>query len=519
VRLLPSYYKPEFISPEFGFNRTFDSYEDVANELVKSCSTDLAFQNLANQDEDEDLNQYQLQYLPNDIAITYNDGINKFQMEGNNVNTDMAYKIWNSSRTYAENEVVSFGINTYISLQNGNINNTPATNPLFWRQVYVDIVQGWDATTAYREGQYVSYEDRLYIAIQNTIDQPNPTLNPDDWEEIITTEPNYYKYLITGYYDPNVQQVQGTGRVQWNPYTVFEATESVEYEGQFWVATKQNKGFVPFEVSTLPDAWNNTTFYEEGDLVFLGTSYRASRNNTNTPPSTFSDTWTIIQWQPSSALVTPIVGLNAISAEFDMMDEFEGIVQYPFPNGILGQPFNIRPRRLLNSILGFTWSGVFNPENLIDVDGVQTTPITKNNAQTELFNRVRPIPQYYKRYTTTGLGSTLTDTRKSPFFTAEGYCNLVYSSIISIYATTIAGTTLNTTTNTGLLAMASINAGNLGVSFFQEGMTAPLSLYGTDIYSLSFRLEDEFGEPYFFTNNAVLSFVLKIDYKKILPDR
>ena len=47
VRLLPSYYKQEFIdnATTYGFNRTFKKYSDLATELAKSCSADLAFNN------------------------------------------------------------------------------------------------------------------------------------------------------------------------------------------------------------------------------------------------------------------------------------------------------------------------------------------------------------------------------------------------------------------------------------------------------------------------------------------
>jgi hypothetical protein len=47
----------------------------------------------------------------------------------------------------------------------------------------------------------------------------------------------------------------------------------------------------------------------------------------------------------------PLIGLNAISSQVDMADNFTGYYQFPFPVGVPGQPFNPAPRRLLNSIL------------------------------------------------------------------------------------------------------------------------------------------------------------------------
>lgn len=518
VRLLPSYYKPEFISSEvFGFNKTFNSYTDLAIELQKSCTTDLAFVNLKEQVTSEDSNLYKLQYLPNDISLLYNESINKFQMNGNNANVEMAFKVWDATLTYALNEVVSFGSKTYISLQNPNINNDPREiDSLFWKQNYVDIVDEFDGTTPYRQGQYVSYQSELYIARQNTIGQSPPDVNPTDWDDSMPS--NFYKYLVTGFRDPIVAQVQANGRLLWNKDNLFEFGESVEYEGNFYRALKQNKSFEPFLVLTVPASWNNVIQYEKDDLVFFGTSFKASKRNINSAPSTFSDDWIEIMWEQSSQIDTPIIGLNSISSEFDMTDQFLGVSQYPFPNAIPGQPFVKNPKRLLNSILGFTWNGIMLPESLANIDSTITTAVSKDNSQTELFNRIRPIQQYFKRYTTLSLGGLQENIAKS-LFTAEGYANLVYTNIISIFASIVAGSSLNTTTNTGLLGVCAMNTGNLGISFFQQGTVAPLTIHNADIYSILLYFQDEVGDPYFFTNNANLSFTLKVDYKNILQDK
>lgn len=76
VRLLPSWYKPELNinSSSYGFNRTFQSYEDLASELAKSCSADPWY--------DSDPNR--CPFIPNDISLSYNSTQNKFVMTGNN---------------------------------------------------------------------------------------------------------------------------------------------------------------------------------------------------------------------------------------------------------------------------------------------------------------------------------------------------------------------------------------------------------------------------------------------------
>jgi hypothetical protein len=93
---------------------------------------------------------------------------------------------------------------------------------------------------------------------------------------------------------------------------------------------------------------------------------------------------------------------------------------------------------------------------------------------------------------------------------------LVYSSTLSVYASVVGGSTLDTQQNTNLLAMGTMNCGNLGISFFSPFISNPLLISGGDLYTITLELKDEFGEPYVLTNNAVASFVLKITYKKDL---
>jgi hypothetical protein len=79
VRLLPSYYKPEFIvdnsgNIKYGINRTFVDYEDLLTELNKACLHDLLDNSLT----------YGTNYthISGDITFYYNQTNNKFQMVG-----------------------------------------------------------------------------------------------------------------------------------------------------------------------------------------------------------------------------------------------------------------------------------------------------------------------------------------------------------------------------------------------------------------------------------------------------
>jgi hypothetical protein len=100
-----------------------------------------------------------------------------------------------------------------------------------------------------------------------------------------------------------------------------------------------------------------------------------------------------------------------------------------------------------------------------------------------------------------------------PTFTANGYCNLVYSSIVNVYATIAGAKTLDTQRNTNLIGTMTASAGNLGIAFAASFIDTPLDQYDSDIYSITFSFTDEYGEPYPFTNNAVVSMTFRMRYK------
>jgi hypothetical protein len=462
VRLLPSYYKQEFIdSPAlYGFNKTFNSYPELATALALSCSTDLGYYNV--NAYDPNLAGFDFRFLPNEISLPYNADINKFQMVGTNATTQFAYKQYSGATTYGLNDVVYQGTNTYKSLVAGNINHSPSSSPTFWVRIYVDIVAIYSGTTPYPVGRYVSYTNLLYKSILATTG--NLPTNVTYWTQIIDDASTInYRYLIAGFDDPNVALLQGTAYRTWNEWALYETAAIVLYDDVYYAAVYQNQGVAPPSA-----AWSVS----------------------GTPPL--------------------VVGLNACSAGCDMVEQRLGVFRAPFPEGIPGQPFNPKPKRLLNSILGFTWNGLMTPsflQTIVQGDYINFIPTTR----TALYNQVRPVPLYTTSISS-GLGSSASASSSTQTYTAEGYCNLVYSSIISIYASVVYGSSTDSKRNTSLLACGSMNCANLGVSFFAGFIDNPLLIEGNDLYDLSISLQDEYGEPYVLTNNAVASFTFKMSY-------
>jgi len=139
-----------------------------------------------------------------------------------------------------------------------------------------------------------------------------------------------------------------------------------------------------------------------------------------------------------------------------------------------------------------------------------------NTTLIQLYNRIRPVPQYISAITETndGLGATESvQATFNPTFTANGYANLVYSSIVAIYGSIAGARTLDTQRNTSLLGMTSMNADNLGVSFYGNYIESELIANGEDLYSISIQLFDEFNEPFVLTNNAVVTLTFKMTYE------
>jgi hypothetical protein len=600
VRLLPSYYKPEFIRDfeNFGYNQTFNGYTDLAAQLALATTQDLAQVNLT--DTTAGAPFYRIQYLNNDeVKLTFDSAINKFKFAGNNGlpiderSYDLVYEKYNAGTTYALDDYVNdtvyvqgWGYLVYKSLSAGNVGNPlpvyPDDETAFWIRDYnLEGVAPYSATTAYKTGQFVERLNVLYRAVTNTYASQPPSGN---WETNPDVSNDLYRYLATGPLDPDVAFMQGTSQRTWSPYALYEAGDNVVYKGITYTAFRQTLGNEPFPVPNPTDnTYSATRQYQVGDYVYLagtpGVYYvniLASKgvsptfgyfNNANwnfieydtsrpgLPPAprnqfyqvgdivtyvglyttipffkcikpfppaaslSSGDTvrygnneyWAATYWNTgTSATQVPYVGLAKISADLDMMDDLFGTIQYPFPEGIPPQPFNPNPKRLLNSILGFTWNGKFT---LSQFDQLYNEIIVTGSTTTvQLYNRLRPVPIYISF----ALSGPLTagSVNLDPTITANGYAKLVYTSVINIYASIAGGSTIDTIRNTNLIGTMAMNAGNLGIGFSAAYLNATLQTQDTDIYSISFSFTDEYGDPYPLTNNAVVTLTFRMGYKE-----
>jgi hypothetical protein len=433
---------------------------------------------------------------------------------------------WVSLGEYEAGNIVLYLGTQYYALDDVISDVPPATDTanwsaftgLAWKQMNIDIIEEWDADAYYSVGIIVSFDGILYRA-----NAENHNVNPvgaAEWDDGVNYA-NWYTYLITGYEDPNVKIAQGElTPLLWNATTLYKLGDTISYNGQVFISNFANVNNLP----VVAPVWSSLTTYQKGAYAYLNATRKAyvslQNNNLNKNPNTNPAFWTSVGWVdawdfPSFPANIPRKGgLFGLTQIFDMVEISANNDLYTnFPYGVGGQPFNPDPKRLLNSILGFTWNGNFNPTDFGNL-GQSTIEVLTSKKFPQLYNRLRPIPEYV---VSLGLGATndVSTSTISLTFTADSYANLVYSSIINIYANIVGASSVDTQSNASLLAITTMNCGNLGVAFWDNYIDNPLTKVNGDIYAVDINFTDEYGEPYYLSNNAVATLVFKVIYSAI----
>ena len=451
---------------------------------------------------------------------------------------------WIAGSTYPENSLVYRNNFIWICVV-PTTTNTPGSTAAWvaiGRTRWKDFnYQDADTPSVYFNGRYYSRNDTAFNNIQ-----PVPAWNTNTFyatNTFVSNNEAVYRCVI-----PNQANEPPSPTDTWDNSTLYEINDTVIENATEYRSNVINLNAPPTGLIE----WDDMASYLEYEIVIMigiGT-YRARRNvppgqpapNVNSGDgedwtflsnfTTPSVIWTIIStWEKIGVsnwdevvifndrpkgwnggyFYTEMSGLNGLSENCDFIDNTGGAnVKPDFPRGIPGQPFNIAPERLLNSILGFTWNGIFVPSTLSNLypDVIAGKFIT-------LYNRLRPVPNYDVEENEL-LGdppdppptATVTTT-----YTAEGYANLVYSSIVNIYTNIVGGSTLDTVRNTNLVATTSMNCGNLGIAFHGNYIDTPLQRVAGDINELTIELRDEVGEPFYLTNNAIMTATFKVTYK------
>ena len=415
---------------------------------------------------------------------------------------------WSIATVYNADLVVQYNGNIYMSLYNGNLAQVPSGVPTAWAKLTLPSLNPgglseWNAATSYSLNALVLYEGFMYFSLNNDSVGNVPFQNSSWW--------------ALRNYD------------NWNPATTYANSTVVAYFGNFYQSQiVNNVSITPSDnpeewlfLGTSDISWNDSLAYSVGQQVSYQSGVFRSlvNNNAGRIPFNNPDSWELLGvvdvWAYAPAANRG--GLSGLTKLYDMT-EFIGndAIINNFPYGVGGQPYNPLPRRLLNSILGFTWAGNFDPALLTDI-GTYDTAILTSRQQPLLYNRLRPVPVYSTALIppeefTGRLGTDDGTTSLTLTYTADSYANLVYSSVISIYADVVKASSVDTQANTRLLALTSMNCGNLGIAFWANYLENPLLKVQGNVYSIFIEFKDEFGEPFVLSNNAVATLTFKLNY-------
>lgn len=566
VRLLPSYYKQELIeNPEqYGYNQTFNTYQQVADQLALACANDLMY-NTAVANEGLDFNLFE----PNDISITYDPTMNRFRFAGQQVALPYDIPDWDRNTIYAPQTVVEYSGVYYIS-QVVELDTIPGVAG-FWTVYTSDIwttylvassqdpnvayaesgigVVEWNPYHTYNPGDFIEYDGEEYEALQTNINQvPGEPSRP--YFQLTTTvgevtSPTSYSTLpllstlanglltttllprdsvdafieltftISGFFnDTGVSQMQigiyaPAFPVAYGDYSIFLVSTSttnittVQYGASYGYSTTAVEGDT-FSIRVIGSA---VSYYKNG--IQLPSS---AQSVTKVNYSMFAfpcilaggtNTMTIknISLRSKSVWTTPADGINQTGLK-DLSEfwDFYDVIQ-----SIPGQPYGATT---LNSILGFTWDGQnMNLSYVLD----NLFEIPQRSLATLFVNRLRPVPEYY-RSARQLLGTFPGGTANT--YTADAFGNLVFSSVVNVYTRIVGGSTTDTQRNTNLLAIVPMACGNLGVTFTSSFIDNPLTKMDKDIYSLDIILYTERNEPYWISNNGIATFTLKLTYEE-----
>jgi len=443
----------------------------------------------------------------NENAIVYH---NELSFTANKTNRDdepfISIPVWQTGVIYNANTLVSHQGYIYSAIIT-NVSYNPAGATTIWTRLTAvssnPPLDAWSSTTTYAQFDLVQYNGVMYQSINVGANVGNNPLNNVDW------------WVLRNYQT-------------WNATTTYQPYSVVFYNGYFYQTNTQTINTIPSISSAIWTLrggnlfeWGSLISYNIGDYSIYGSRYFKSliNDNINNPPVSYPEGWELIGVVGSWNLATAPkrTGLYGLTALYDMTEFIQNIaVLENFPYGVGGQPYNPNPRRLLNSILGFTWAGTFNPSQFANITSY-TRPVLTTRQAPLLYNRLRPVPDYIVSVAppTPPLEEELGQDQSATIsltYTADGYANLVYSSILSIYADIVKSSSVDTQGTTKLLALTSMNCGNLGIAFWSNYIENPLLKVQGDIYSIYIEFRDEFGEPFFLTNNAVATLTFKLNY-------
>lgn len=157
------------------------------------------------------------------------------------------------------------------------------------------------------------------------------------------------------------------------------------------------------------------------------------------------------------------------------------------------------PGYSLNLRLGFTWNGVY--PNPFIAGNIYTDPTL---LPTLLF--------FYLRAKDPGVPPTPANWNEN-LLTANSYGDLVNTSCVRIYTDVSLASAEDSSNQEGLLSVVPVNTSNLGVGFYQNNFSNPLTKIPQILSEIGIRLVNDQGLPYSLPNSATVILEMAITYR------
>jgi len=454
VRLLPSWYKPELNveSANYGFNRTFTDYFDLAAELAKSCAADPINDAFLNSPEYQSALQTKTQ-----AEATYQAAVVTRNQAQANVDA-------------AQNQV---------DYWQGQVD----TNQALYDQAVITEQQAqatYNQAVINEAAAYAYYQANPFdpFALQAWLDSIQATQQAQVDLQIAQINTSFYQTQLF-IAQQNLQGAQSVLQIAQADLLNAQAAETAAFEAL--VQADLNLKFLINQQSFIPD--DITLTYDQVQNKFVMTGLNVFDDNDDRQ----------FYYIAAGYLDPNIWGDNGYGA-IELTNDSANLDDF----GLGVPPQQYQEFKDLNLRLGFTWNGRNNNLGTQDV-GVNAV----------LAFRFRPIPPLIAL---DGGPSPLRWDNDAIAYTAESYANLVNTSCVNVYVDFITGATTDTIENTNLLAAVPMNASNLGVSFYNPVITNPLTKIMNQLYEMTITLRTDTGRPFYLPNSAIFSLELALTY-------
>lgn len=375
------------------------------------------------------------------------------------------------------------------------IQNIPDNQIIFFyyrlRSVQNSIQGAWNNLTNYDAGDIVTFLGNTFVAIQPNINyQPvggqlgvwwaGPIQLPVD-----QTRPNYYDLNPYHIYAVNMAPTLAPPPEATGNYLIYNRT----FQDYNDLLTTLNACAADATMSSIGNDLQFTFDATLNKFQVQGAQVNsASPNNIYYLPCGYED--------PNIEIAMS----NINNVDYPVFQNLSGYYNpnEPTPTSIWSKNYN------LNLRLGFTWNGLL--PNIFQFPNI--------------WNSI--IPQLVFNYLRKGDPGYNIVAWNQNLLTANSYADLVNTSCVRLYADfTLASTqdSLGSTTSDyqataqGLLSVIPVNANNLGVGFYQNNFSNPLTKIPENLTEIGITMLTDQGLPYYLPNSATVLLELAVTYK------